>query len=61
MRAFRARVLWLQGFADQAMRGVHNDVEDAHAANHIISLCVVLAHGACPIVLLIGDLGAEEH
>jgi len=36
-------------------------VEGAHAANHTISLCVALAHGACPIALLTGDLAAAEN
>jgi hypothetical protein len=60
-RVFLARVLWLQGFPDQAARGAQSGVEDARAANHIISLCQVLAHAACPIALLTGDLAAAEH
>ena len=35
-------------------------MEDARAANHIISLCVALAHAACPLALLTGDLAAAE-
>ena len=58
---FLARVLWLQGFPDQATRAAHSTVEDAHAANHTISLCVALAYAACPIALLTGDLAATEH
>jgi len=61
MRVFLVRVLWLQGFPDQATRAAHNIVEDAHAANHTISLCVALAHAACPLALLTGDLAAAEH
>jgi predicted ATPase len=61
MSAFLARVLWLQGFPDQATRAAHSTVEDAHAANHTISLCVALAYAACPIALLTGDLAAAEH
>src|SRR5271156_6797500 len=61
MSAFRAWVLWLQGFPDQAARGAHSSVEDVRAANHTISLCEVLAHAACPIALSIGDLAAAEH
>ncbi len=38
------RVLWLQGFPDQATRAAHSTVEDAHAADHTISLCLALAH-----------------
>ncbi len=61
MSIFLARVLWLQGFADQAMRTAHSAVEDAHAANHTISLCQALVHAACPLALLTGDLAAAEH
>src|SRR5260370_31653367 len=61
MSGFLARVLWLQGFPDQATRAAHSTVEDAHAANHTISLCQALAHAACPIALLTGDLPAAEH
>jgi hypothetical protein len=61
MSVFFARVLWLQGFPDQATRAAHSTVEDAHAANHTISLCQALAHAACPLALLTGDLAAAEH
>jgi predicted ATPase/DNA-binding winged helix-turn-helix (wHTH) protein len=61
MSVFLARVLWLQGFPDQATRAAHSSVEDARAANHTISLCQVLAHAACPLALLTGDLPAAEH
>jgi predicted ATPase len=61
MSVFLARVLWLQGFPDQATRAAHSSVEDARAANHTISLCQVLAHAACPLALLTGDLAAAEH
>jgi predicted ATPase len=60
-RAWLARVLWLQGFPDQAMRTAESSIEDARAANHVISLCGALALAACPIALLIGDLAATEH
>jgi predicted ATPase len=60
MSLFLARVLWLQGFPEQATRAADSSVEDARAANHTISLCVALAHAACPIALLTGDLAAAE-
>ncbi len=40
---FLARVLWLQGFPDQAMRTAEGNVEDAHAANHVMTLCSTLS------------------
>ena len=61
MRFFLARVLWLQGFQDQAMRFGHSAVEDARAAHHAVSLCQALALAACPLALLTGDLAAAEH
>ena len=36
-------------------------MEDAHAANHTISLCLALAYAACPLALSTGDLAAAEH
>src|SRR5216683_5232397 len=43
------------------MRTAHSAVEEAQTANHTISLCQVLAHAACPLALLTGDLAAAEH
>src|SRR5580704_11685494 len=60
-RTFLARVLWLQGFPDQATRAAHSSVEDARAANHAISLCTALVHAACPLALWTGDLAAAEY
>ncbi len=60
-RVFFARILWLQGFPDEAMRAAERSVEDARAAHHAISLCYALFLGACPIALSVGDLVAAEH
>jgi predicted ATPase len=60
-RVVLARVLWLQGFPDQAMRAADSSIEDARAANHVISLCLALAQAGCPIALWTGDLAAAEH
>jgi hypothetical protein len=54
-RVFFARILWLQGFPDQAMRATQSGVEEARAANHANSLCYALFHAACPLALLTGD------
>jgi predicted ATPase len=59
-RAFLARVLWLQGFPDQAMRTAESSIEDARAANQMTTLCYALALAACPIALWTGDLTAAE-
>ena len=60
-RAFLARILWLQGLPDQAMRTAEGSVADARATNHAMSLCQALAVAACPIALFIRDLAAAEH
>jgi predicted ATPase len=60
-RAVLARVLWLQGFPDQAMRAAERSIEDARAADHAVSLFYALARGACPIALAVGDLATAEH
>jgi predicted ATPase len=56
-----ARILWLQGLPDQAMRTAESSVADARATNHAMSLGQALALAACPIALFMGDLGAAEH
>jgi hypothetical protein len=60
-RVYLARVLWLQGLPDQAMRTAEGSVEDARAANHEMTLCSTLAQAPCHIALLVGDLVAAEH
>ena len=60
-RAYLARVLWLQGLPDQAMRTAEISLEDARATHHATSLGNDLAVAACPIALWVGDLAAAEH
>jgi predicted ATPase len=60
-RAFLSRILWLQGFPEQAVRAAEGSIEDARAANHAMSLCYALAHAACPVALWVGDLAAAEN
>src|SRR5262245_20253718 len=55
-----SRVLWLQGFADQAMRTVASAIDDALAIQHTLSLCNALAQAACPLALATGDLAAAD-
>jgi predicted ATPase len=57
---FRARILWLQGLADQAMRLVEHNIEEGRANGHALTFCSVLGQGACPIAFLAGDLDAAE-
>ena len=60
-RAFLARVLWFQGFSDQAVRSAEMTVAEAERTGHALSLYLALGMAACPIALLVGDLVAAEH
>lgn len=60
-QVFLARILWLQGFPERAMRTVERSISDARSLNHANTLCYVLALAACPIALFMGDLVATEH
>ena len=57
-----ARVLWLQGFPDQAMRAAQSSVEDSRSSiDHTTALCYALAQAAAPVAFWVGDLAAAEH
>jgi len=55
-----ARILWLRGLPDQAMRTAESSVAAAQATSHAMSLGQALALAACPIALFTGDLVAAE-
>ena len=59
-RGILAQILWLQGWADQAIRVAKRAVDDARTADHPASLCWALVEGACPVALYTGDLEALE-
>jgi predicted ATPase/DNA-binding winged helix-turn-helix (wHTH) protein len=59
-RCFLARILWLQGFPDQAMATVAEIIEYAASGQDTLSLCQALVQCACPVALLVGDLQAAE-
>src|SRR6185312_1062238 len=59
-QCFLARILWLQGFPDQAVRLANSVVEGAHAGNDVLSLCQVLVQAACPVAFFVGDLAAAR-
>jgi hypothetical protein len=61
VRGILARVLWLQGFPDQAVRTAEMSVEEAQATGHASTLCWALALAACPIALWVGTLVAAAH
>ena len=54
--ALLARILWLQGFPDQAMRLAERALNRADAAGHVISRCHALAQAACPVAMWTGNL-----
>jgi predicted ATPase/DNA-binding winged helix-turn-helix (wHTH) protein len=57
-RVFLARVLWLQGLSDQAVRTAAISVEEAQATGHANSVCYALAWAGCSIALWTGNLAA---
>jgi tetratricopeptide (TPR) repeat protein len=59
-QCFLARILWLQGHADQATRLVKDIVAAALVGNDGLSLCQTLVQGACSVALFTGDLEALD-
>ena len=57
-RYILAHILWVQGFPDQAAEAVRISVQEARRIEHPVTLCSVLAWGACALALLAGDLDA---
>jgi predicted ATPase/DNA-binding SARP family transcriptional activator len=59
-RMLLSRILWLQGFPEQARQLAERNVEDASALDHAVLVCNAL-ETACLIALWSGDLVAAEH
>ncbi|MBV8190688.1 MAG: winged helix-turn-helix domain-containing protein [Alphaproteobacteria bacterium] len=55
-RPLMARILWLQGYPEQAAKAAAQAVEEETAYGQVNSLCLALVRGACPVALWIGDL-----
>jgi predicted ATPase/DNA-binding winged helix-turn-helix (wHTH) protein len=55
-RCFLARILWLQGFPDQAVSAVEGATAEAKSRNDMFTLCQALLQAACPIAIFVGDL-----
>jgi hypothetical protein len=55
-----ARILWLQGLPERAMRSAQSSIELAEANEHVLSLCNALVQAACPVALFVGDMAAAE-
>ena len=60
-RAVRGRILWVRGRPDSALRDIEENVSEAIALGHTMSLCNVLAQAACPVALLVGELDTAQH
>jgi len=56
-----ARVLWLQGFGDQARRLTESLVDYVRTKDHVLSCLYALLIAACPIALYVGDLTTADH
>ena len=54
-RSFLARVLWLQGFPDQATHIAQSTMDEARANGDMLTVCQVIVQAACPISILAGD------
>ncbi len=60
-RAMLARVLWLQGFVDQARDQAQASLAEAQAAGHVSSGFYALVYAVFPIAAMTGDfVGAER-
>ena len=53
--AQRARILWIQGYPEKAAAAAERSLSAAIALKHELSICFVLAYGACPVALWNGD------
>ena len=50
------RILWLQGFPDQAAAMLDEAIDAAHRTDHSFSMYYVMCFAGCPLSLWIGDL-----
>jgi len=60
VQALLSRILWLQGYPDQAARAARIAVSRALTIDHALSLCHALAQAMCPVALFTGDLECAE-
>jgi hypothetical protein len=55
-----SRILWLQGFPDQALRRAQDAVDEALSTGHALSLCYAIANGSAPVAFWAGDISAAR-
>jgi predicted ATPase len=58
--ALLARILWLQGFPDQAMAALRDAIDASQRADHWFSLYYTVCLAGCPLTLWIGDLAQTQ-
>jgi predicted ATPase/DNA-binding winged helix-turn-helix (wHTH) protein len=56
MMTLMSRILWLQGFPDQAAAAAREAIEAALKTKHVLSLGYALCMAGCPVALWTGDL-----
>ena len=56
-----ANVLWVQGEPEAALACVEDNVRDALAVGHALSLCNTLVKSCCPVALLCGRTDLAQH
>jgi predicted ATPase len=54
------RVIWLQGFVDQAIEEARASLQDARNTHYGNSACWILLYASYPIALMTGDLDGAE-
>jgi predicted ATPase len=59
--SYYARVMWLQGFGDEAKGLTQKLIDYVRTIDHLRSLLYTLLIGTCPIALFVGDLETVEH
>lgn len=59
-RSYLARVLWLQGYPDQAASLTERGLSDAEELGHSQSICYSIGSSGCPIAFYNGDLSRAE-
>lgn len=60
-RNFLVSILWLQGFVARALAMNAQNVEEAQALDHTLTLCNSLTKGACLLSLMANDLAGAQH
>ena len=59
-RAMLARVVWLQGFPEQALSAAQMSLNEALATDNKLTVCLVLALAVVPIALMTGEHTTAE-